>query len=135
MENQISDLKEALISTLKGDVSAFSFVRSASQTELRQAFTEISDIEVTREAVIRVLRSWDNRQYPDEQIHKWASFIRRGYLENKNDTPIMALDIQYRLDDEGVISHVISRLDQIGDRVDGIIDHEERQQLIGILIQ
>jgi hypothetical protein len=72
-------------------------------------------------AVARVLTELLNRQISPSEAQVWASFIRRGYVST-NKKPVKTIDISYQQDHEDAITNAISRLDELGDTVDGTIE-------------
>ena len=56
---------------------------------------------------------------PPELVQGWASFVRRGHLPGVAG-PIKPIEIDYDLCAEDQIAEIISRLDEIGDVIDGL---------------
>lgn len=62
---------------------------------------------------------------------QWASFIRRGYFENQpSGRGGKPLEIDYDSAYEDAIAEVVSRLDEIGDVVDGDVPDEAETALL-----
>jgi hypothetical protein len=60
--------------------------------------------------------------------------MRRGYVESQVGGPVRPVLIEYETDFEDAIVEAISRLDEIGDVVDGCIPSAEIAQLIAPLL-
>lgn len=80
-----------------------------------------------------VLRGLIVRAWPPEQAQSWASFVRRGYIAGRSDRPIRPLDIEYDDACEEEIAAAVSRLDEIGDVVDGEVTTGEVLDLLRLL--
>lgn len=81
---------------------------------------------------MRVLVALQNKDVSPELVQQWASFIRRGYFGSvvAHRRPI---DIQYEPAAEDRIAEVISRLDELGDLIDGeIADNDLAEMIEGI---
>lgn len=119
----IDDLRE----TLRGDLAAFRRLRSVDHAQLLQVSV---DLKVDPVAVRRVLNALVDGTAGPEEVQAWASFMRRGYLPSSHG-PIHPLAIEYVSED--VVSEVISRLDELGDLVDGEIGESELESMIAAL--
>jgi cell fate regulator YaaT (PSP1 superfamily) len=102
-----------------------------SQDEILDAMRNISEgnLVIRLGAVTRVLTELLNRQISSSEAQVWASFIRRGYVST-NKKPVKTIDISYQQDHEDAIAYAISRLDELGDIVDGTIEDDELRSLI-----
>ena len=86
---------------------------------------------VDANAVVRVLEALLDASVAPMDAQAWASFVRRGYLPGGTG-PIRALAIDYAPEDEEWIVETVSRLDEIGDRIDGDLGDDEIRALINM---
>ena len=127
------DLYEAV----SGNLKAFSRIKGQSLATLQQIPKELSALVVTPKAVRAVLLALQQQQVPPYLVQQWASFVRRGYFANPDGQPgpatqpIAPIDIEYDLSFEDQIAEIISRLDEIGDLIDGEVTDAE----IAIMLQ
>jgi hypothetical protein len=126
-----SALRKAVKKLIDGDVSQLNSVRSAGQAELEESCGHLQ-YELKREAVADVLRKYASGEILSGDAQLWASFVRRGYL-GQGKGPLRPLEIHYDIAHEDQIAEAISRLDELGDAVDGTLDSEEALQLISAL--
>jgi hypothetical protein len=89
----------------------------------------LADLTIKSSAVIRVLRDLEHKKIAPEQARKWAPFVKRGYIST-DQAPVRFVDVPYQADREAAIVDAISRLDELGDLVDGTIDEDELLHLI-----
>lgn len=100
------------------------------QNELLDAAREV-ELLVRPEAVATVLRQLSNHSIEGGMAQQWASFIRRGYFENQpSGRGGKPLEIDYDSAYEDAIAEVVSRLDEIGDVVDGDVPDEAETALL-----
>ncbi len=66
-------------------------------------------------------------------VQRWASFVRRGYVTGGDDRPAVAVDIDWDKAAEEDIAEAVSRMDELGDSIDGDIRPEEMDSLSGAL--
>lgn len=123
-------VKELLASLLSGDANTTRVLAYLPQEELLDAAREV-ELLVRPEAVARVLRQLSNHSIEGGMAQQWASFIRRGYFENQPaDRGGKPLEIDYDSAYEDAIVEVVSRLDEIGDAVDGDVPGEAETELL-----
>lgn len=119
-----------LVNTIRGDLSAFKVVSSQPQVVLQKCRAALPELTLTREGLHTVLTSLQRRDVTPQVVQQWASFVRRGYVSGLGDTPITPIQIDYAAADEEHIAEVVSRLDELGDVVDGEITADELKLLI-----
>lgn len=89
---------------------------------------------VTREATVIVLRGLLDHRFTPAVVQSWASFMRRGYIARPEVClPIQPLEIEFDNTCEDAISETVSRLDEIGDVVDGEVTSSEILDLLQLL--
>ncbi len=128
----MSDLAQALSRALHGDLRDFALIREAFHPELEKAEGELGSLVLSKAAVRAMLEKWRNRQVSDEQVQAWASFMMRGYL-SEGSGPIQCLGIDYEEEFEELIASVISRLEELGDVIDGEISGRELAEMLSSL--
>jgi hypothetical protein len=101
-----------------GDVASLAVLPTVPQSLLLEEVGNVS-LVVDRESVARVLRSLDRHEVEGEDVQQWASFVRRGFVAGEGRGPIKPLSIEYELAYEDAIADIISKLDEIGDVIDG----------------
>jgi hypothetical protein len=122
-------IRDAVEMLVAGDVSKVSVVRSVSQSDLEWACGETT-FELTNVAVIEVLGKLANGFITDSEAQLWASFVRRGFAEGSSIGAVRPLNIEWSIHHEDAIAEAISRLDELGDLIDGTIDVIEIRNLI-----
>jgi hypothetical protein len=114
-----SEVRELVNQVLSGSTEALSRLLDVDQHELIHAAGD-ADLVLGSDAVAEVLRGIARRSIDGVVAQRWASFVRRGYFEGRRQSgSIKPLVIEYEPRHEEVIAEIVSRLDQIGDRVDG----------------
>jgi len=66
-------------------------------------------------------------------VQQWASFVRRGYIVGAKTSAVEPINIDYEVSHEEQIAEIVSRLDGIGDIVDGNISDDELAAMIHTL--
>ena len=59
--------------------------------------------------------------------------MKRGYLEPVSSSPIRPVDIDFEAADEESIFEVLGRLDELGDRVDGVVSSRELEKMLAAM--
>lgn len=127
-------LLQILDLVIQGDLSGLVSITSRDHAELRQvATTRGRPWIVSRRAVVSALDGLYAGSLSPEQAQCWASFVSHGYIENRTSGPIKPLDIDYEDAWEEAIVEAISRLDEIGDIVDGEVSMGEILDLLQLL--
>jgi hypothetical protein len=124
-----SSAVELVRSSLGGDLNAFSSLLNISPNSVDAIAEVVPSFRLTHGAVKRVLVALQNNEVQPSLVQQWASFIREGYFGSTN-MPRTPLDIEYEDQFEDQIATAISRLDELGDSVDGTISKEEIQGLV-----
>lgn len=123
-------LPDALQRALQGDTTVLPDISRADHDSLRRAEAEIgSPLIVTRTAAVKVLRGLIEDRFPPTTAQIWASFMMYGYVAGGRG-PITPLDIDYEEEWEDAIATAISRLEEIGDLIDGEVTKDEALKLI-----
>jgi len=118
-------MPDDLSATVRGDLVAFARLHEVPHQALLTAQAKAPDLILMRSALHSVLGTLHQDRSTMETIQRWASFVRRGYATVPTDSPIIPLTITYNPPDEEIIVTIISRLDELGDMVDGTIDGAE----------
>jgi hypothetical protein len=130
------DLAGALRRALRGDASAIAEISMADHSSLRAAETSIgAPLVVRRAAAVSVLRGLIDGRVSPPAAQAWASFMRRGFVEAVVDGPTQPIDVEFEAAWEDAISATISRLDEIGDMIDGEVTTGEALDLLQLLGQ
>jgi hypothetical protein len=127
-----SSLQRLIAETVGGDLTAFRGLLEQEYARVERLADSLTDLVVTKEGLLRVLVEFQQQTVPEDLIQQWASFVRRGYF-GYSAAPIRRLDIRYDDSAEEEIVEVVSRLDELGDVVDGEISGEELSQMIDTL--
>lgn len=127
-------LASSLAEVIKGQLGSMSDVVSAAHTEVLAAADAIgSPLVVSRTAAISVIRGLLDGIYSPETVQSWASFVSAGFVANRSPGPIRPVEIDFEEAWEDAISAAVSRLDEIGDMVDGEVSRGEALDLLQLL--
>lgn len=129
------DERKLLRNALSGNLTSIPLLINANHEKLLEASRYFSELLLTKQAVLKVLYCLKNRTINPSIIQSWASFMRCGFTLTEDKKPITPLEINYKLDEEDSIVEVLSRLDELGDIIDGTIDDNEIDQLIELLMR
>lgn len=124
-------MRKAVKKLIDGDISQLEVVRDCSQAELEDACGHLH-YELTREAVADVLRRYASGEINAIDAQLWASFVQSGYLEPGRGS-LRPIVIEYQSAHWDSIAEAISRLDQLGNVVDGQMDPDEAIELLTAL--
>jgi hypothetical protein len=117
-----------------GDPTGLVFLLPLDHADLQTAACALSKpLVVSRKAVVAVLRGLNQGILLPELVQCWASFVRRGYIAGSTDGPLRPLDIEYEDAWEEAIAATVSRLDEIGDILDGDVQRDEVLDLLQLL--
>jgi hypothetical protein len=116
-----------------GDVQAFARLEAAPHGDLRAAAKRTTPLSVDSAAVGSILRRLRDGEITAAQAQRWSSFVRRGYVASRAHGPISPIEIDIDPDAEDAIVEAVSRLDEIGDSVDGAIEGNELTSLLRAL--
>lgn len=134
VRNSESYLPEALECLVRGDLGALSDILSVDHAAIREAAGALGEpLIITRAAAVLVLRGLLDGAFSPELTQAWASFVRRGYTARSGDGPMRPIDIDFAQAYEDGISATVSRLDEIGDVIDGELSSDEVHALIQLL--
>lgn len=122
--------QELLIRSVQGDFEAFAILLNQSHEEIQRCRKALSELVLTTDIVRKVLIMLQKHEVSTDLVQKWASFIRRGYLTGSHSAVLFPIDISYEASSEERIADVISRLDEIGDLLNGEIHNNELATLI-----
>jgi len=130
----VRKLREVLELALQGDASAIADITSVAHASLREAERSIgAPLVVKRAAAVSILRGLIDGRFSPAAAQAWASFVRRGFVEGAASGPIQPLDIEFEDAWEDAISAAVSRLDEIGDVIDGEVSTGEALDLLQLL--
>lgn len=124
----------ALIGVLEGDPRSLPAIEVLEHRDFLRAAARVRrPVVVRRSSVVDVLRGLLVGAWTPEQVQAWASFVRRGYVASRSDLPVRPLEIEYDDACEEEIAAAVSRLDEIGDLVDGEVTTVEVLYLLQLL--
>lgn len=112
--------KELLL-FIKGDIKKLSTFNLLSSKKVSELYNEIEPVIVTKKDIYRVLIDFKNGLINRVEIQQWASFIRRGYFSTSVENSTSPINLNYDILDEEIIVEVISRLDELGHKINGEI--------------
>lgn len=115
---------------IRGDLESFCLVLQQSHSTIREWSTSLPHLVLNKEALVEVLKALQLGYASPELVQKWASFVRRGYVARGLDEPVQPIAIDYEPLHESEIAEVVSRLDEIGDTIDGEIGPDEMSAMI-----
>ena len=124
-------VRAALVDVLCGQALAVPVFTVTDHDGLRGAAAQLGGpLLLTCETVVAVLQRLARDDFALADAQRWASFVRRGYVAGQTEGPITPLAIA--VDDRCVdaVAAAVSRLDEIGDAVDGTVSAAELQDLI-----
>lgn len=144
----IDSVRALVHATLSGDVESFTELTREPRAELfdprsplAQAF-RASGVVFTLSAsgVASILRQLRDGRIRPQQAQSWASFARHGYFgyfgylgyERGAKRGIWPLSIEYGPCEDAIVE-AISRLDELGDLIDGEISDSEIAELLAEL--
>lgn len=119
---------------LGGDPEAIADIANSDYPSLLEAQRSAGHpLILTRAATVAVLRGLLDHRLPLVDVQSWASLARRGYIAGREAGPIQPLEIEFEDAWEDAISAAISRLDEIGDVIDGEVTSREVLYLLQLL--
>lgn len=130
---EATKLQKTLIEIASGDLSGFS---DEFETALKRAQLEkikLQKLCLTRASIINVLSVLQEGAVQPHLAQKWASFMKRGYIGTSSCVPLDPIEIDYDKTSEEIIVEVLSRLDEIGDLIDGNVEPREIGEWIRLL--
>jgi hypothetical protein len=126
-------LAAEIAGVVAGDLNCLPAVLAAPNHALSDAAADLPQLLVSRSTLTRVLEDWRRGSFSAQDIQRWASFVRRGYVAGSASGAIRPIPIEYDSGDETVIADVIGRLEEIGDQIDGHIDARELEEMLRVL--
>jgi hypothetical protein len=121
---------QVLYAAVHGDLEAFAQVSKQPHDAIVECRLALSELVLTPQSICNVLVALKRNEVSPELVRQWASFVKRGYVTywstvqinmQENALPVAPIEIDYDLAFEEEIVEVISRLDEIGDIVEGEI--------------
>ncbi|MDQ2830146.1 MAG: hypothetical protein M3Y74_14005 [Chloroflexota bacterium] len=122
-------ISDDLVAAVAGDLAAFARLHEVSHQALLTAQAQAPSLILRCPALHHILATLSHDRRTTRTIQHWASFVRRGYIV-PGDVPIAALDIICDAAHEDTMVDVISRLDELGDLIDGTIDDAELAMML-----
>ena len=128
--NCFTAILSPLMRVVEGDLSYLDQLLGYPHATIEQAFHQAEQLFLTRAAVLNVLTGLKEGTLDPKTVQQWASLMRRGYVGRATEgQPVRPVEIEYEPEFEGPISEVLSRLDELGDIIDGEIDQNELTEL------
>lgn len=129
-----ADLARSLDRVIRGDLGSLGAILSAEHSEVLKAAEALgAPLIVPRTAAISVVRGLVDGACAPETAQAWASFVGAGFVANRSTGPIRPVDIDFEEAWEDAISAAVSRLDEIGDLIDGEVATGEALDLLQLL--
>ena len=128
-------VEQSIKSAVAGDPAAVADLKRCSQDELLAAEARTGPLVLTRRAVGRVVDALRSAAITPDAAQAWASFVRRGYLAPGVHGTVRPLEIEFEPAGADQIADAVSRLDEIGDQVDGDIGASELDELARLLLK
>jgi hypothetical protein len=132
-QSVVDDPANDLIDVVMGDPTHLEAVLLTPHHVLEEVTHRLPPLNVTRQAAARVIESLLRGEISSRQAQRWASFVRRGYASQSSTTPITPIDIAFEPACEDAIAEAVSRLDELGDAVDGILTREDLESVSSLL--
>lgn len=129
--NRTEFSRDDLESILSGDTSQISALTRQGQHRVSELASglPLQSRTLTAAAIKRVLSAYSKGDVSKEEAQAWASFMLRGYV-SESDKPVTPIQIEFEREREEDIVEVLARLDDLGERVDGIISQTELREFI-----
>jgi hypothetical protein len=132
----ISDLhlRTALEGVIRGDLSGLAVILSADHDAILDSAEDLGiPLVVPRTAATAVLRGLFDGVVAPEAAQQWAWFVSVGFVANRSSGPIRPVEIDFEAAWEDAIAAAVSRLDEIGDAIDGEVTSGEILDLLQLL--
>jgi hypothetical protein len=110
---------------VSADVDALAAILDRRQSEIVRLRAHVPSLVVTIDTARSVLGRLQQGTISPAQAQRWASFVRRGYVEGHSGGPVQPIAIEFEPAAEDEIAEIVSRLDEIGDLIDGNLTSEE----------
>lgn len=132
--SQRNEIRSLIADVLAGDAASVLDVATIDHEDLLKALEGTpSPLVLTRAGAVRLLRIFLENSCTPAQAQMWASFVRRGYVSGRSCGPIRPLKFEYDKSCEDDIAAAVSRLDEIGDAIDGDVSYGELLDLLQLL--
>ena len=120
-----------LVQIVSGDVTHIRAIEMHQDAEIVKVAEEMpsTSLILMPNAVKRVLMGLLEGEILPEQAQTWASFVKRGYKSGGHG-PVRSISIPYDASHEDGIADAVSRLDELGDLIDGSLDEQEIRLLL-----
>lgn len=118
-----------------GDPGAVTLMSRFDHTALLEAQSAARQpLIVTRQATVGVLRGLLDHRFAPLAVQAWASLMRWGFIVRPEvRVPIKPIEIEFDEACEESISEILSRLDELGDVIDGEVTSGEILELLQLL--
>lgn len=122
---QANQLSQELKKIVSGDLSELTdnFERKLKEALIKNL--PLPTLTLAKHGVLKVIDGLQRGKFPPALVQKWASFMKRGYIDLSLSNPVSPIEIEYDQESEEEIVEVLSRLDEIGDSIDGEVEPEE----------
>lgn len=124
------NLEYVVKNILNGDARLINELSMVDHADILVKCLEMGQLSVDRYSVILVLTLLQRKEIKEDDAQRWASFIRRGYFPSNKNYKITPLNIEYKEEDEDLISYAVDKMDQLGDLIDGKLSENDLDQLI-----
>ena len=130
-----NELMNTLRLAIQGHADSFQKISTTPHSELVTLASETNDLCVDVGDIKFILVQILEHKISLKFAQKWASFVRRGYVSGMSKGPIQALTINCLQQNEDLIVEILTRLDEVGDSIDGSIECDEIKRLANMLDQ
>jgi hypothetical protein len=129
--NELADLVRQVAA---GDLRAFERLLALDPPEIWDLSKTDFTLEITAEAVLRVLRALKEKTFPEDLIQHWATFMLVGaYRSNSTQGRPWNMYKEYVEPRGDEICDAIHRLEELGEPYDGVISDKEIDEMIRLL--
>jgi hypothetical protein len=130
MTERAPAVQAMLAMLVAGDTDALKSLERVPQEEIASSANGI-ELVVDARAVADVLRRLSTQSIDARAAQRWASFVRRGFFEGRSaGKGVKSVRIEYDEVYEDAIAEAISRMDEIGDSIDGNVPDKTETELI-----
>lgn len=136
-----SEILTAVQSLILGDLSQIESLRSISHSEIQMALEKQKLPKLTQKTVLEILTQFSKGLIPQTTIKHWALLMLRGIWGTWQTTSLVkdsklnaiAIEIVFEPSFEDQIVETLSRLDELGDAVDGKLNQTDLNKMIQTL--
>lgn len=126
----VGQVRKLVVAAVAGDVSAVGALAGFDRHLVAETAFLPGQLMLGVDAVIRAIEARRAGRISDTELSLWAWFVSRGYVPGAEGGPIRPIPIDYVVTDEDRIVEVLSRLRELGDSVDGVLDTDEAEALL-----